>query len=104
MPEAITDQRLEQWLVYPESKNDDAFVMDVMAGVRKAQRLRRLVLWLFGLIGAGFGVLGAFLLSDTITQLFLKVPAMGIMQAALFVTAAVSFYLWFMNDDLSLTV
>ncbi|MBT8058662.1 MAG: hypothetical protein HKP16_04810 [Xanthomonadales bacterium] len=99
----MTDQNLERWLEYPELADNDAFVVDVMAGVRKARRLRRLILLLFGLGGALFGVLGAVLLSDPIARLFTGLPAMGVMQAALFVTAAVSFYLWFMNDDLTLT-
>ncbi len=103
MPETMTDQNLERWLDYPEPPDSDAFVMDVMAGVRKARRLRRLILLLFGLSGAIFGVLGAVLLSGPIARLFTALPAMGVTQAVLFITAAVSFYLWFMNDELPLT-
>ena len=103
MPETITDRSLERWLEYPEPENGETFVMDVMADVRKARRLRRLILLAFGLSGALFGLLGAVLLADPIARLFTALPPMGVTQAVLFVTAAVSFYLWFMNDDLTLT-
>jgi hypothetical protein len=103
VPELDTRTNLEQILRYDEPPQADAFVMNVMQGVQRAQRIRKLVLVIFGLIGAAFGVLGAFMLSDSITRIFSDLPAMGTMQAVLAVTAVGAFYAWFMNDELGLT-
>jgi hypothetical protein len=103
VPELDMKTELEQMLRYEEPPQADAFVMNVMQGVQRAQRIRKWVLMIFGLIGAAFGVLGAFMLSDTITRIFSDLPAMGTMQAVLAMTAAGAFYTWFMNDELGLT-
>lgn len=98
-----TDLKLGELLQYGESPEPDAFVLDVMRGVRREQRIRRLILWIFGLAGALFGVAGALMLSDRITWLFTQtLSATGIMQGVLVIVAVVCFYTWFMNDDLSL--
>jgi uncharacterized membrane protein len=102
VPEFDTKTDLEQMLRYDEPPQADAFVMNVMQGVRRAQRTRKLVLLIFGLIGAVFGTLGAFMLSNSITRIFSDLPAMGTMQAVLAITAVVAFYSWFMNDELGL--
>jgi len=76
-----------------------------MRDIKREQRNRRIILWVFGLIGALFGLAGAVMLSDSITRLFtfsLEMPAMETMQVVLFIVAAAAFYTWFMNDDMSL--
>ncbi len=104
MPDSF-DRELEQLLGYSEATQPEGFVIEVMRGVRREQRTRKVVLWAFGLVGALFGLAGAVMLSGPISHLFafnLSLPAMETMQAALFIVGAVAFYLWFMNDDFSL--
>jgi len=63
------------------------------------------ILWVFGLVGAAFGLAGAVMLSGSISRLFtftVELPAMETMQVTLFIVGAAAFYLWFMNDDFSL--
>ncbi len=99
------DKALEELLAYParESGNDDLFVVDVMRSVQKQRRTRKLVLGLFGGIGALFGLAGAFMLSDPISRLFTGADAtVFYMQLPLFAAGLAAFYTWFMNDDLPL--
>jgi len=99
------DRELEQLLQYSETPQPEAFVMDVMRGVRREQRTRKIILWAFGLIGALFGLSGALMLAGPVSGLFtfsLALPAMETMQVTLFIVGAAAFYLWFMNDDFSL--
>lgn len=102
MPEQKPDAMLDSLLEFREDLPADTFVLDVMHRVRRARRLRRLILWVFGLIGAAFGLAGALLLSDPLARIFADLPALGTVQATLFVVAGVSFYLWFMNEDVDL--
>jgi hypothetical protein len=105
MPDSSFDHELGQLLEYSEAPQAKAFVADVMQGVRREQRLRKVILWAFGLVGALFGLAGAMMLSDSITRLFtvtIAMPATQTMQVVLFIVAAAAFYTWFMNDDLSL--
>ena len=99
-----TDRALERLLAYPEGDgHNDLFVVDVMRRVRTERRTRKLVLYLFGGIGALFGLAGATMLSGSINALFTEaIPAMMMAQASLFVVGGIAFYLWFMNDDLAL--
>jgi uncharacterized membrane protein YsdA (DUF1294 family) len=105
VPDSPFDRELEQLLTYHEEPQSAAFVADVMHAVKREQRTRKVILWAFGLVGALFGLLGATMLSDSITQLFtfsFSLPAMETMQAVLVIVAVAAFYTWFMNDDLSL--
>ena len=105
MPDSSSDQKLEQLLAYPETAQDDAFVKGVMQNVRRERRTRKVILWVFGLVGALFGIAGAAMLSGTITQLFtfsVNLPATETMQVVLFIVAAAAFYIWMMNDDFNL--
>ena len=104
MPDA-TDQRLERLLAYDDGLEpaNDLFVTDVMRGVRREKRTRRLILFGCGGIGALFGVAGAVMLSAPIGQFFTgAVSSFGLAQAALFTVGGLAFYAWFMNDDLAL--
>ena len=102
MRKQAQDPLLDQLLGHQESLPSDEFVLDVMHRVQRQQRTRKLILLAFGLIGAVFGLIGAILLSEPISELFRSIPTVSAMQAVLFVAATVSFYIWFMNDDLSL--
>lgn len=104
MPD-VMDQKLEQMLGYPDTgaPNDDLFVVDVMRQVRKDQHTRKMILFLFGGIGAVFGLIGAILLSDGIQHVLTEtVTATAWFQVPLLVSGAAAFYAWCMNDDLSL--
>lgn len=93
---------LDQLLGQREAVPDDQFVLNVMHRVRREQRRRKLILFVFGLLGAGFGLLGAVLLAEPIAGLFTGLPLTGLMQSTLLAGAAAAFYVWFMNDDFSL--
>ena len=97
------DGVLDALLERREAVPDDQFVLSVMHRVRREQRSHKLILFVFGLLGAGFGLLGAVLLAEPIERLFTGLPATGIMQAALLAGAAAAFYVWSMNDDFSLS-
>ncbi len=102
MPDPM-DQKLEELLAYPDPDNhgDDLFVVDVMRQLERERRTRKLILFLFGSVGAVFGLIGALLLSGSISQLLTEtVSAMAWTQLPLFAAGAVAFYTWFMNDDL----
>lgn len=105
MPESANEIRLEQLLAYrdEEAPAEDLFVVDIMRKVRRQRMTRILILACFGLVGAAFGLLGAVLLSDTISTLFTQsIPAVRIMQATLVVSGIAAFYTWVMGDDLAL--
>lgn len=105
MAEHSNDTYLEQLLTYQESPPADSnlFTVGVMQQVRKEQRTRRLILILFGTIGALFGLIGASMLAGAISWVFTEaLSPMLAMQLVLFFVAASSFYIWIMNDDLAL--
>lgn len=104
MPEPIK-QNLEELLCYPKQDvGDDLFVVDVMRQIQKQRRTRKLILVLFGGIGALFGLLGAILLSADISRLFTEtLTVTTLMQLPLFAAGASALYIWFMNDDLSIS-
>ena len=102
MPEMTPDRELDSLLGFHENPAPDDFVLDVMHRVQHERRSRRLILACFGSIGAVFGLIGAVLLSDPITRILSNLPPTGTMQAVLMGVAAVSFYAWFMNEDLSI--
>jgi len=99
------DRKLEQLLEYSEAPQAEAFTMDVMRSVHREQRTRKIILWVFGLVGALFGLSGALMLTGPVGELLtfnLAMPVMKTMQVTLFIVGATAFYLWFMNDDFSL--
>jgi hypothetical protein len=107
VPETPFDETLERILAYPKAPDgaqDDGFVVDVMARVRRERRRRRTILLAFGGIGALFGLAGATLLADPIGRLLAveTLSATTLMQGALLTCGAVAFYVWVMGDDLTL--
>jgi uncharacterized protein YacL len=102
MPDTIQNRELDQLLGFRENLVADEFILDVMRNVQHARRRRKLILLIFGLIGAAFGVLGAVLLADPIARLFTGLPLIGTMHAVLIVVASAAFYCWMMNEDSSL--
>lgn len=102
MPDHTPDPTLERLLAYPEPAANDAFVLGVMQKVQRERNRRRLILSIFGFTGAGFGALGAWLLAEPIRQLFSALPPTLAMQGVLTAVAIVAFYIWSMNDELTL--
>jgi hypothetical protein len=104
MPEQTPHSELDRLLEHREHLPGDTFVPDVMRRLAQERRRRKLILYVFGLIGAAFGVAGAVLLSGPLETIFADLPPMGIVQATLFAVAAVAFYAWIMNEDVDLSV
>ena len=101
MSDPTTDPVLERLLAYPHSEVDDAFVLGVMQRVQRERTRRRLILGIFGVAGALFGLLGAWLLAEPVRLLFGGLQSTQIMQGVLFAVAMAAFYCWFMNDELT---
>ena len=104
MPDPL-DRELENLLQYTEAPQAGVFVTEMMRRVRREQRTRKVILWAFGAVGALFGLAGAVMLTGPVTKLLtfsLAIPGMEAMQASLLIVGVAAFYLWFMNDDLSL--
>jgi hypothetical protein len=104
MPDQTHPSELDRLLEYRENLSGGTFVLDVMHRLGRERRRRRLILYVFGLIGAAFGVAGAVLLSGPLAAVFANLPPMGTLQATLFAVAAVAFYAWFMNEDVDLSL
>ena len=74
MPEQTPHSELDRLLGFQETLPDDAFVLNVMHRLARERRRRRLILFVFGLIGAAFGLVGAVLLSEPLATLFSGLP------------------------------
>ena len=106
VPDTDSERYLDRLLGYGESDpgGQDAFATAVMQRVRNQKRQRAVVLTLFGVAGALFGVLGAAQLMDPIARLFAGASPTVLQGAVLLSTAVIAFYAWFMNEDISLAV
>ena len=104
MPEQTPHDELDRLLEHRENLPGDTFVLDVMHRLERERRRRKLILYVFGLIGAAFGLVGAVLLSGPLETIFANLSPMGTLQATLFAVAAVAFYAWFMNEDVDLSL
>ena len=91
MPDSTQDRFLDQLLEYREDPQGDEFVLEVMHRVRREQGSRKVILFVFGLIGALFGLAGAVLLSEPIAGVFANLPPIGTTQVALFVVRQLRF-------------
>jgi hypothetical protein len=103
VPESSNDRSLEQLLEYGDTLEADGFVAGVMTAVKRERRTRKVILFIFGLAGALFGLAGAVMLADPISRLFsfsIQLPVMETMQWVLAIVGLVTFYIWFMNEDL----
>lgn len=98
MPE-LTPELL---LKYSESPPDKAFVADVMQSVRRKHRTRKMILFISGIVGALFGLSGAVMLSDKMTQFFtFSAAAISSPPVSLAVLGVVLFLGWLLNDEMS---
>jgi len=98
VPELIPELLLK----YSESPPDKAFVADVMQAIRRERRPRKMILFISGIVGALFGVAGAVMLSDTMTQFFtLSVAAISSPPVSLAILGVVLFLGWLLNDEMT---
>lgn len=91
---------LDQLLEYYETPETGEFVADVMKGVQREQRIRRLVLWGLGAVGAAFGVAGVMLLSEPFNRLF---SGMEVLPVSLCVLGAVAVLGWLLHEEVGLS-
>ena len=90
---------LDELLTYHQTPEPDDFVVNVMRGIKRQQRVRKLILSATGLVGAAFGVAGMLLLSDAFGQIFNGTNTL-IVSTSVVITLA--FMTWLLNDDAGL--
>ena len=61
---------LDELLKYHETPEPDDFTLQVMQAVRRRQRLRKMILWGAGGVGALFGIAGFSMLAEPMAALF----------------------------------
>jgi len=96
---AGSETMFDNLLAYHESPEEGDFTAQVMRGVRRQQRLRRLILWGFGAVGAVFGAAGFVLLSEPLGQLF---GGGRHLEVSLAVMAAVALLGWLLHEETGL--
>ena len=74
---------LEDLLEYHEKPEESAFVTEVMQRVEQQQRTRRMILTATGVVGATFGTIGAFLLSEPIARTIGEVQLLPVSAAVI---------------------
>jgi len=96
---------LDELLQYHQTPEPDTFVIDVMKGVERQQKTRKLILAGSSLIGAVFGVAGAMMLSDPIARLISQLTtgesALPMGMAAM---SVVAFLAWLLQDETKMSV
>lgn len=95
---------LDELLQYHDSPEADDFKAKVMQRVQahaaRQQRLRRVILWGTGAVGAAFGVAGFMMLSGPVGQMVSQVNPLVI---SLSVAGAVGFFFWLLQDEAATT-
>ena len=96
---------LDELLEYHQTPKADTFVVDVMKGIERQQKMRKFILAGSGVIGGSFGVLGASLLSDSIANLVTQLTAGdAAMPLGLAVMSAVAFIGWLLHEETRMSV
>lgn len=89
---------LENLLEFHEKPEDTAFVAEVMQGIKRQQRIRRLILTATGVVGAAFGTAGAIMLSAPIAQALGEIRLFPVSVAVL---GGLAFIAWIFQDEVS---
>lgn len=89
---------LEDLLEYHQEPEDSQFVVEVMAGVRRQQRMRKMILAATGVVGAAFGTAGAIMLSEPVAQAF---TGIGPLPVSVAVLGGLAFIAWIFQDEVS---
>jgi len=96
---------LDELLKYHQTPVDDAFVADVMNGIARQQKTRKLILLGSGVIGGLFGVVGATLLSDPIARLVAQLVAGdAALPLGLAAMSVIAFLAWLLQDETRMIV
>lgn len=96
---------LDELLKYHQTPGPDTFVAEVMKGIERQQKTRKLILLGSGVIGGLFGVMGATLLSDSIGRLITQaVAGDAAMPLGLAVMSAIAFLGWLLQDETRMIV
>ncbi len=91
---------LDKLLEYHELPEPDEFVIAVMQGVAREQRLRRMILMLSGLVGTAFGLLDAYLLAGPLAPLMPQLLAADTAAASgLVLFLVVTVLAWLLHDE-----
>lgn len=90
---------LDELLTYHQPPEPDDFVVDVMLGIKRQQRVRKLILAATGLVGGSFGVAGMLLLSDSLGQIFSGSNTLTVSTSVVLILA---FLTWLLHDDAGL--
>ena len=89
---------LDEILEYHETPEDDNFVAEVIKGVRRQQRIRRLILTVTGMVGASFGAVGVLMISDGINRL---ITDTHVLPASVAVVGLAAFMAWLFQDEVA---
>ncbi len=89
---------LDEILEYHETPEDDNFVAEVIKGVRRQQRIRRLILTVTGMVGASFGAVGVLMISDGINRL---ITDTNVLPASVAVVGLAAFMAWLFQDEVA---
>ncbi len=91
---------LDDLLKYHDNPEPEGFTNRVMKRVKRQQRLRRLILWSTGLVGAAFGAAGVLLLSEPLERVFSDV---GVLPVSVGAVLIVGFMAWLLQDEAATT-
>jgi len=90
---------LDELLAYHDTPEPGDFTAQVMRGVRRQERLRRLILIGSGALGAAFGVAGAALLAEPLSRLL---GGFDSLQMGVAVMAALALLGWLLHEEAGL--
>lgn len=89
---------LDDLLEYHQAPEDSAFVTEVMNGVKRQQRLRRLILTATGITGALFGAAGAVMLAEPLVKTMTEINLLPVLISAV---GGIAFLFWVFQDETS---
>jgi len=89
---------LDEILKYHETPQDDDFVAEVMNGVRRQQRMRKLILATTGVVGASFAAFGVLTISDSLNQL---ITDTNVLPVSVALVGLAAFLTWVFQDEVA---
>ena len=89
---------LDEILKYHETPQDDHFVAEVIKGVRRQQRMRKLILATAGVVGASFAAFGVLTISDSLNQL---ITDANVLPVSVALVGLAAFLTWLFQDEVA---